>query len=149
MSEPKLRDVLIKQNGTAGVDGGLDMLDRLLDQEERRVRRLKRWTIAVWVAWVACILLNLVLWMAAHRSGPPPATAPVVPSTSSSGALALIMMLIILISMAGIFGLPIVGLVLLVMTFVARRSANANRIQASLAAIDAQLKSLAAQRQQS
>ena len=154
MTENSFKSELLKQNGKSAVDEQVSRLHGIIAAEQRRVRRLARWTIAVWAVWILMISLSLVVPMVAYQasrsSGPPgqATTMPVAPPPvhhASGGfqtALALVMGIVMI---GALLGLPIAGVVLVVMLIVSRRTASMNQLRASLAAIDAQLRMLGAQ----
>jgi hypothetical protein len=164
-SDPNnLRDALLKQNGgpaaaaaSSSVEEELRVLTDLAKAEDQRARKLMRWTIAVWSLWFLMLSVSLALPMIyAHlrAAPPPPATAPAIvnppatnaatstpPHGSAPGAL---IMILGPLAIALFFLLPPAGVLLLILMFLARRSANQTQIRASLASIDAQLRLLAA-----
>lgn len=160
MSEKELRDALLKQNGGAHpgpLDAELSALQRLVDAEKRRMRRLTIWTIIVWCAWVLMIMAGLGAPMLAYQSarsdGPvPPTTQPVETTQPAATSIdqshrrarqvPLYGVIIGCVVFALVLGLPIAGLVLLIMMILGRRTASTNRIRASVAALEAKLRLL-------
>src|SRR5207247_2257017 len=104
-------EVLLKQNGHVAVDAELKALNGLLEAEERRVRRLTRWTIAVWALWLLAGLFNVGYLMLAYEPNyPAPATLPAAPSAPSSwidGVVAVIIAIVAFASLGGIVILPV------------------------------------------
>jgi len=154
MTENSFKSELLKQNGKSAVDEEVSRLHGIIAAEQRRVRRLAIWTIAVWALWVLMISLSLVMPMVAYHmarsSGPPgqATTMPVAPPPGqhAAGAGHPALILLVGVLMVGAFlGLPIAGIVLALMLILTRRTAGMNQVRASLAAIDAQLRALAAQ----
>lgn len=152
MSEETFKSELLRQNGKSAVDEEVSRLHGIIAGEQRRVRRLAFWTIAVWAVWILMISLSLVMPMVFYslaRANPPAhaTTMPVAPPPAhhaAGGAQAAAAMIVGLLMVGALLGLPIAGVVLAVMLIVTRRTASMNQVRASLAAIDAQLRALGA-----
>ena len=148
MTENTFKSELLKQNGQSSVDEEVSRLHRIVQVERRRVRRLVFWTVAVWAIWITMISVSLVVPMVLSRTNPPgsttmPATPPPAHHPAGGGQAALGIIFGVL--MVGAFlGLPLAGVVLVLMLIVTRRTASMNQVRASLAAIDAQLRQLGA-----
>jgi hypothetical protein len=167
MTSP-LGDELVKQNGaSAKVDAELGKLQQVIEAEQQRAKRLARWTKIVWLLAVALLFVPAaltVLYMAlAYNPAPPPVagmptTAPATTQAAAvqaaaakahvrqreaaEGAMKAMIVTALLMSLPLSLLLMLVGIVLMVMTFVARRTAGMHEIRASLASIDAQLRLL-------
>jgi len=144
-----LRDALLKENGVSSVETELKTLHALVATQDRRARRLTFWTIAVWALWILSLISSLIIYAALERStSATPATQPfaqvaVSSSTpSSSQSHRLPAALIAGTSLVLLLILPLVGIVLLIMMILARRSANITQLRSSLASLDAQLRLL-------
>lgn len=151
MSENTFKNELLKQNGKSAVDEEVSRLHRTIEAEQRRVRRLVWWTIGVWVIWILMISVSLVMPMVLSRTNaPPPAatTLPINPPPAHhpihSGWEAALGVIVGVLIVGVFFGLPIAGVILVVMLILTRRTASMNQIRASLAAIDAQLRQMGA-----
>jgi len=151
MSENTFKSELLKQNGKSAVDEEVSRLHRTIEAEQRRVRRLVWWTIGVWVIWILMISVSLVVPMVLSRTNAPPSTATTLPINPPpahhpihSGWEATLGMIVGVLIVAGFFGLPLAGVILVIMLILTRRTASMNQIRASLAAIDAQLRQLGA-----
>jgi len=160
MSEKELRDALLKQNGAghAGpLEAELTALQRLVDAEQRRMRRLTIWVIIVWGVWLLMIIAGLGAPMLAYQSArsdrPVPPTTPSVETTQPAAAatdqshrrarqVPLYGVIIGCLVFALVLALPIAGVVLLIMMILGRRTASTNRIRASVAALEAKLRVL-------
>ena len=150
MTENTFKSELLKQNGQSAVDEEVSRLHRIVQGERRRVRRLVFWTVAVWAVWITMISVSLVVPMVLSRTNSPapasttmPATPPPAHHPAGGGQAALGIIFGVL--MVGAFlGLPLAGVVLVLMLIVTRRTASMNQVRASLAAIDAQLRQLGA-----
>ncbi len=138
MSESKMREALLKQAGTSSVDSELRTLTAIMEADDRRSRRLTRWTIAVWIVWPVCVATLFLFPVYMARSDP---AAPPQPPNAFVDAVVLGLVMVIA---AGAVILPVIGTVLLILTVFSRRSASISQLQASVAAIDAQLKALLA-----
>ena len=77
MSEEKLHDELLKQDG-ASSRGNEDLarLRQWVEDDRKSARRLMRWTIGVWLGWIACILVSVGVLMASHAPRPQAGPAP-------------------------------------------------------------------------
>jgi hypothetical protein len=136
-----LRDELIgkMKTGHEGIDGELRQLRMIAAGEQERADRLARWTKRAWLGAAGCVVLGMIVPTIGYMM------AEGKPGTTSGGGWRLMGPL-----MAGLFflGIPalvgcvVVGIVLLVLTFFARRTAGMQEIRASLASIDAQLRLL-------
>ena len=150
MSESNLRDELLKQNGGAppAVETELRTLSQLIEQDRAGARRLMRWTIGVWVAWVVCVLLCFAVYFASYTDPPRrasatnPTTSIVAHGSGDGGVVQVIGGIVGFVAFLGIPFLPIVGIVLLVVTLVRRRWASHSQIKLALASIEAQLRML-------
>jgi hypothetical protein len=148
-SNPNLRDELLKQNGASPppVDADLKTLNQWIEEDRKGARRLMRWTIAVWVAWLVCLVLCFAIYFASYADPPKHASA-TNPTTSapmqhsSGGAIEAIAGIVGFVAFLGIPFLPIIGIVLLIAALLRRRWANLSQIKQSLASIEAQLKTL-------
>ena len=138
MSASKIRDALLTQSDTSSVEAELKMLNAIMQTEDRRSRRLTRWTLAVWIGWVVCVTLMFLWPLLLTQTGPP---APPQPQSTFVSAMSVALTVVILV---GAIFLPVVGSVLLVLAVFSRRTANMTQLRASVAAIDAQLKALVA-----
>lgn len=151
MSENTFKSELLKQNGKSAVDEEVSRLHRTIEAEQRRVRRLVWWTIGVWLIWILMISISLVVPMVqAHMNRPlanvttmPVSSSPPVHAPARGGNVLLGAIMGVLI-VAAFFGLPVAGVILVLMLILTRRTASMNQIRASLAAIDAQLRQLGA-----
>ena len=153
MNETSMREGLLQQNGKAAVDAELGRLNQIVALEQRRVRRLRRWTIVAWL-WVLLAFVLQVLMVNLSRAKPgsydttQPASAPAAPLAAKpeSGRGNIVVNVIVLVlgavMVAGFFVIP-VGIVLLVMLILAHRTARTTEIRACLGSIDAQLRMLA------
>lgn len=151
MTENTFKNELLKQNGKLGVDEEISRLHKTIEAEQRRVRRLVWWTIGVWAAWVLMISVALVVPMVQAHMNRTPAnvtTMPVNPSPAHSPAHGagnpLLGMILGVLTVGAFFGLPIAGVILVLILILTRRTASMNQIRASLTAIDAQLRQLGA-----
>lgn len=150
MNEPILRDALLKQNGAMQAE--LKVLEDLVAGEHRRARRLTYWTIGVWAVWFAMITVSLLVPALSKANAPltrNAVTQPVeqrapdqAPSTSYRPAVSPIGILIGSVLLAMAIALPFVGIVLLILMIMARRSASFAQIRGSIAALDAKLRML-------
>lgn len=141
MSEPKMREALLTQGGTSSVDAELKTLTAIMQAEGHRSRRLTRWTIAVWIVWPVCVVALFLFPVYMARSDP---AAPPQPPNAFVDTVVLGLVMAIA---AGAVILPVLGTVLLILTVFSRRSASISQLQASVAAIDAQLKALLVDRE--
>lgn len=151
MSENTFKSELLKQNGKTAVDEEVSRLHRTIEAEQRRVRRLVWWTIGVWLIWILMISVSLVVPMVLSRTNAPPPTATTLPINPPpahhpihSGWEAALGMIVGVLIVAGFFGLPLAGVILVIMLVLTRRTASMNQIRASLAAIDSQLRQIGA-----
>jgi hypothetical protein len=152
MNENKLRESLLRQNAASSVEAELQALHGLMDSEERRARRLTMWTLAVWASWFALVAAMFVLFLLLPLFVQPPAVqppaAPVAQAANDQGivstAVAAILRTIVSLMLIAAVLLPAAGLILLILQILTRRSATLSQLRASIAAIEAQLKSLAA-----
>jgi hypothetical protein len=153
-NQSPLRDELVKQNGTSsGVGAELKTLRDIVARESDRARRLAKWTKIVWVVAFVLLLVPVgmtVLYFAASQGAPPADTwSSTQPTTQISphhesgvvaktlkGIVATLLLMAIPVSLL----LIVIGLILLVMTYFARRTVGMHEIRASLASIDAQLR---------
>jgi Na+-transporting methylmalonyl-CoA/oxaloacetate decarboxylase gamma subunit len=147
---PTLGDTLLKQNGASALDAELGRLRQIVDNERRRAEALARWTRRVWLCLAAILVLLLLTTLIYATLGRGPVAATTAPSASStpapSGFAALLSMSLTALWLLSIYLVPllsIVGIILTVLTFLARRTAGMNEIRTSLASIDAQLRALA------
>ncbi|MDB5353751.1 MAG: hypothetical protein JWN24_204 [Phycisphaerales bacterium] len=158
MSDPTLKDALLKQNGHGTIEQELARLRQTVADEKRRARRLTIWTVAVWATFIILLTLGIGVPMIAYhaayspngRAATQPATQPESPAAHTSrpqGPVAL-KAIISLTLIAGFFALPLAGIVLTIMMILARRTAGMNQIRASLASIDAELRLLTLARDQ-
>ncbi|HEX5243539.1 MAG TPA: hypothetical protein VFW23_09795 [Tepidisphaeraceae bacterium] len=151
MSENTFKSELLKQNGKSAVDEEVSRLHRTIEAEQRRVRRLVWWTIGVWLIWILMISVALVVPMVQAHSNRPPANVTTVPVVSAPvhapahhGGNPLVGMIFGVLTVGAFFGLPVAGVILVLMLILTRRTASMNQVRASLAAIDAQLRQLGA-----
>jgi hypothetical protein len=126
-----------------------------VDGENRRARKLTIWAVIVWGFWLTMLILSIELPMIAKATAnnqPPPAQSAVVQDnpTSSEPALAgqngamIFVKGVVFFLVAMMFcGLPLTGIVLIILMILSRRTASLSRIRASLASIETQLKLLA------
>jgi hypothetical protein len=150
MNESNLRDSLLKQNGVGSVEAELKTLSGLIETEHQRARRLRFWTLSVWGLWLLVILLLVMVVSSihpVHRIPQSGAQTTTLPTNAGGGASTPVhsyslIGLLFLPMLVGFFCLPVVGVILLVLTFLARRSANLNQVRASIAAVDARLRLL-------
>lgn len=138
MSASKIRDALLTQCDTSSVEAELKMLNAIMQAEDRRSRRLARWTLAVWIGWVVCVTFMFLLPLLLTQSGPP---APPQLQSAFVDAVTIVSTIVILV---GAVFLPVIGSVLLVLAVFSRRTTNISQLRASVAAIDAQVKALVA-----
>ncbi len=153
MSKNAMRESLLQQNATASVEAEIERMHGLMDAENRRARRLTTWTIVVWSAWFAAVVLMFVVYllvpafMAKPAAAAPPA-APAAPAAQQEGFagtfVTVIVMTAALVTLVSVVLLPVAGVILLILQILARRSASLSQVRISVAAIDAQLKLLAA-----
>ncbi len=151
MSENTFKNELLKQNGKSAVDEEVSRLHRTIEAEQRRVRRLVWWTIGVWIIWILMISVALVVPMVLSHENRPPGTATTMPihppaahHATHSGWEAVLGTIVGVLMLAAFFGLPLAGVILVLMLILTRRTASMNQIRASLAAIDAQLRQIGA-----
>jgi hypothetical protein len=163
MTHSPLRDALLGQMGGSSVAAELNTLSELVNAEARRARRLTAWTVLVWSAWFTMLGLSIGLPMLQRALAGPPkplppnvastaATQPAAPGTTvppgteygfppSVGGI-----LVGTFFLVAFLALPPVGILLLILMVLARRSASMGQIRVSLASIDAQLRMLTVQR---
>lgn len=154
MNEAPFRDELLKQNSSAALGMEMDGFKKLIEAEHRRSTKLLRWTIGIWAGWVVLLLMGLLYpaisyAFSSNANRPPIATtqqstdaaAAPAPAQKSIGKA-----VVVSIYLIGVTAMPVAGMILLVMTFLSTRSANAAQIRASLASIETQLAVLMAQR---
>jgi len=100
---------------------GLKLLRDLMESEQRRARRLVRWTVAVWSAWGLCLALMLLLpmWMAKPGT---PAGQPPVPPTQPGLLMNLVTSTVGIVLIVGAIALPMAGVILLGLSVAAGRS---------------------------
>lgn len=158
MTVPNLRDRLLNQNGGFSVQAELSTLNDLLAEDRRRARRLAIWTAAIWAVWISMITVSLglpIVMRAVSQRPPEQSPAPGAPSPRLApaptpphgrGTPPLIGVIVGVVDLAGLFGLPVVGVLLLVTMVVGGRRATMSQIQVCLASIDSQLKQLASQK---
>jgi hypothetical protein len=148
MNENSMRESLLRQQTAASVETELNALRQLVESENRRCRRLTKWTLAVWCAWFLSVFLMFALPVLLARE--PGAAAPAAPAAHAEGmldkALQAIALVAVFAMLLSAVALPAVGIVLLVMQFFARRSATLSQLRASVAGIEAQLRLLASTR---
>ena len=154
-------------------DAELGKLRQVIDAEQQRARRLARWTKLVWLAAAALLVVPVVMsvvYMNLSRASfehvPQQRPAATQPSTSPAhvaaaaeasrlktqaremeareGAIAAVMVTLMFLAIPGALLLVLIGIILLVMTFVARRTVGMHEVRARLASIDAQLRLLTA-----
>ena len=119
MNESKLRESLLRQHTTTTVENELQFLRELLETEQRRRWKLTGWTIITWIAWPVCILL-LVFAKFLCKTGSTPSATPIAPPSAFLNAIFLI---IIGIVGSAVVILPVAGVVLLMLSILAKRSA--------------------------
>jgi hypothetical protein len=125
MSDNAIRESLLQQNPTTSV--ALKMLHDLMEAENRRVRWLTACTWVIWSVWLVSLLLYVLLVVSVRwqPAGVQPVVWPIW---------------LVLVPLA------VVGTILLILQFLARRSATLSQLRVSVAAIDEQLKLLSAAR---
>jgi hypothetical protein len=141
MTDPSLREALLRQDRGTPVGAEIEILHGLVSAEERRARRLIFGTIAVWGLWAAMtVTLVAVSFFTAVKvperpagAVPPPVPTVAGPQMLVSGVGAFLLMLL------GFLCLPAVVMLPWVLIFLARRSASMGRVRASLASIESQL----------
>lgn len=150
MTESTVKEALLRQNGGPSLEAELNMLNTLMEAEARRARRLKRWAIAVWVVWLAVVVL-LFGGYALLRVRAPQAPAPVqgeapagqaAPNESHS-LISAVSVTVVILLFACLAGLPIIGVIFLILLLLSPRSATVMQLQTGLSALDTQLRSLA------
>lgn len=148
MSKMTLKSELLNQNDHSAVDQEVSRLHEIIAAEERRVRRLVSWTISVWMLWFLMIGLAIGIPILTRSTSPHVATQPVVavpPVGHAPGGVTDIFVWIgAIIAAAAFLGLPVAGMIRVVMLVATRRTASLNQVRASLAAVDAQLRLLGA-----
>jgi hypothetical protein len=151
MSENPLKNELLKQNGKSPVDQEVSRLHAIIAAEERRVRRLTFWTIGVWAVWILMVSLSVGIPMVLYRTAQhtptsqPAAAAPAPVAHHTPGtATAIFATVVGIVLIVAFVGLPLAGVVLVIMLIVTRRTASLNQVRASLGAVDAQLRMLGA-----
>ena len=158
MTDRSFRDALLKQNGAFSMQAELSALNNLLEEDRRRARRLTMWTAAVWGVWLLLLMVSLgqpmiMRAISQQTSSPAPTSgAPAQRPTAApgpahrAGSPPVIGVIIGVTCLAAFLCLPVVGVLLLVMMVVGRRSVTMRQIQCSLASIDVQLKRLLEQK---
>jgi hypothetical protein len=151
MSEPSIRDALLQQNGGTSFESELKMLNGLVEAESRRVRRLTFWAIGVWVLWFFVIATLCGGSLLAFDPVPEiPAAekleAPQVkePPSRTAKFLAATSLFAVTVLLCGFVVLTVVGVVLLILLMVSRRSATVTQLRIGVTSIEAQLRLLAA-----
>jgi hypothetical protein len=149
MTDNAIREALLKREPSDG--STIQSLNDMFAAEQRRVRRLTICTITVWVVWVLALVVGFglpVLVRPAQPSAPPsaisttkaaPGPSPATP-THTGGAIAAIGVAIGIILM---IGLPILGIVLLVVLLATSRAANTKQMRANIARIEQQIAAIA------
>jgi hypothetical protein len=122
VSENELRNALLQKDGPAPANEELKLLRGLIDAERRRAGRLANWSVAAWAGWGVCLALMLLLphWMASH---PMPAGQARLPADPPGALLSLALSTFSIMLIVGAICLPVVGVVLLILYFIASRSA--------------------------
>ena len=141
MTDPSLREALIRLGPDKPVGAELEILHGLLAAEERRARRLVCGTIAVWGLWTTMtITLVAVSFFTSVKApelpagaAPPPVPAVAGPQMLVSGIGAFLLMLL------GSLCLPAVVMLPWWLIFLGRRSARMVQVRSSLASIESQL----------
>lgn len=150
MPENTLKSELLKNLNpptTNGFDAEVARLHGIIDGEQRRVRRLARWTMGVWGVWLLLISIGLIVPILSQSSAPAPGTTqPVAVPTAQHHPTNIVLLTIGMVIGAQVFILPVVGVLLLIVLIFTRRSAGQNQIRASLAAIELQLSRLSRRR---
>lgn len=154
MNETSFRDELLKQNSSAAPGMEMDGFKKLIEAEHRRSTKLLRWTIGIWAGWVVVLLMGLLYPAISYAFSRDASRPPVAATQQSTGAATAAVpaqksigkAVVVSIYLIGVTAMPVAGMILLVMTFLATRSANSTQIRASLAAIEMQLAVLMAQR---
>ena len=149
MSENAMRESLLRQNATASVEAELKMLHGLMDAENRRARRLTTWTWVVWCVWFGVVVLMFVVYPLLGRKKPAAAQQPAVPAAQAAPRdevpfIGVVILATVPLMLIAAVLLPPAGIILLILQILARRSATLSQLRVSVAAIDAQLKLLAA-----
>jgi len=152
MTDNAIREALLKQDPSVPDGPTFQSLNDMFAADQRRVRRLTICTITVWVVWVLALAVGLglpVLVRPAQPSAPPSATAttqaapgpsPTRAPTHAGGAIAAGGVVVCIILM---LGLPILGIVLLVILFATSRSANIKQMRVNIARIEQQIAAVA------
>lgn len=154
MNETSFRDELLKQNSSAAPGMEMDGFKKLIEAEHRRSTKLLRWTIGIWAGWVVVLLMGLLYPAISYAFSRDASRPPIAATQQSTGAATAAVpaqksigkAVVVSIYLIGVTAMPVAGMILLVMTFLATRSANSTQIRASLAAIEMQLAVLMAQR---
>lgn len=122
MSDDELRVALLNQENPMTSADELKLLRDLMESEQRRAGRLVRWTVAAWSAWGVCLVLMLLLpmWMARQAT---PAGQPPVPATQPGLLIDLVTSTVSIVLIVGAIALPVAGVVLLILSVAASRSA--------------------------
>jgi hypothetical protein len=141
MTDPSLREALLRQDPGSSIGTEIETLHGLVATDDRRARRLIIGTIAVWGLWTAMII-TIVLYgfFTAVKApqlpaGAVPAPVPMSPGPQMvvSGIGAFLLMLL------GFLCLPAVVMLPWLLMFLGRRSAGMGQVRTSLASIEAQL----------
>lgn len=143
MSESSMREALLTQASDPASGPGLKMLHDVVESENRRARRLAKWTIGVWIAWPLAILLAVLLYALVSRASFQ--AAPAAPAPPQSTFVDMFLVVVSVIGAGSFLAalvLPVIGIILLVFTVLARRSATLTQVRTSLALIELQLKQL-------
>jgi hypothetical protein len=144
MSESLLKNQLLQQNGAVPVEAELNVLRKLVENEQRRARRLVRWTIGVWAVWIVMLALMFAFYILSYSPNANGSSATTMPIHGHQGAAGKEMVLaaIMVAVVVGVLLLPVAGIIVLILSVLARRSAGSMQIRASLASIDARLRML-------
>jgi len=145
MTDPSLREALLKHEGGTSVGTEIDVLQGLVTAEERRTRRLIVGTIAVCGLWAAMEFVLVVVSFATAVKAPElPAGAVPLPQPTVGGPQMLVSGVAgFLLVLVAFLCLPAVVMIPLLLLYLRRRFASMRQLRTSLAAIDAQLKLMA------
>ena len=119
MSENTLKNELLKLHGKSAVDEEVAKLHDVLEADHRETRRLFRWTIGVWAAWIAMLAMPI---SRSHKPGD----------------------IEMFLGVSLMVGLPVIASFLLLKLILGRRTAGQKEIRMRLAVIEAQLQQLRA-----